>query len=253
MRATLLIAVLLAGCRPAPARGTTSAAVAAADGTPMTETLMDRHVPPRVPSPTGKAPALVLLHGFGANEQDLLGLARTLDPRLDLHGLRAPITVGPDSFAWFNVTYSAEGPLHDPSAAEAARARLADFLKRLRTESTVDPSRIYLLGFSQGAILGLSLAYTEPSLLAGVIAVSGRTLPEVAAAVKEKSLDGGPRVLLMHGTEDQRLPFANALASEHLLKASGLPYAFKSYPAGHIIDARMRDDLAEWMSAQLGP
>ena len=130
--------------------------------------------------------------------------------------------------------------------------QLAGFLKQLHEQASVDPSRIYLLGFSQGAILGLSLAYTEPSLLAGVIAISGRTLPEVAASVPGKSFTHGPRVLPMHGTEDERLPFANALASEQLLKTTGVAYEFKSYPVGHTIDAGMRDDVAVWLSAQLG-
>jgi phospholipase/carboxylesterase len=253
MRATLLIAMLFAGCRQTPAIGTSSAKVSTMDEKAKTVKLMDLHVPPRAPSPSGRAPALVVLHGFGSNEQDLVGLARAFDPRIDVHCLRAPIALGGGSFAWFNVTFAAGGPVHHPAEAETARAQLAGFLKQLRELPSIDPSRIHLLGFSQGAILGLSLAYTEPSLLAGVIAISGRTLPEIAATVPGRSFTRGPRVLLMHGTEDDRLPFANALASGQLLRTTGLAYEFKSYPVGHTIDARMRDDVAAWLSAQLGP
>lgn len=217
-----------------------------------TETLFDLHVPPRAPSPTGKAPALVLLHGVGSNERDLAALARTFDPRFDVHSLRAPISQGPGAFAWFQVAFTAEGPRHDAAGAEAARSTIVAVLKALREDPAVDPERIYLLGFSQGAILGLSVAYTEPALVAGVIAISGRTLQEVVASVKGRTFTHGPRILLMHGTEDSRLPYAHALASEQVLKSTGLVYAFKTYAAGHTIIEPMRADIAAWLSAQLG-
>ena len=85
MRATLRIAILFAGCRHTQTTGTTSAMVPTVDEMAKTAKLqeLELHIPPRAPSPSGRALALVVLHGFGSNEQDLVGLARTFDPRLD--------------------------------------------------------------------------------------------------------------------------------------------------------------------------
>src|SRR5215470_3634672 len=59
------------------------------------------HQPPRKPAP-GKPPMLVLLHGFGANEQDLLPMAARLDPRLAVASLRGPYQIRPGSYSWMN-------------------------------------------------------------------------------------------------------------------------------------------------------
>jgi phospholipase/carboxylesterase len=244
MRAALLAVIVCAACAE-PASLTQEAR-------PVTvEPLFDLHVPARTPSPHGKAPALVLIHGVGSHERDLVGLASAFDARLDVHSLRAPLVRGPESFAWFSVTFGPQGPIHDATEAEAARQKIVAFVRALREDPAIDPTRIYLLGFSQGAILSLSVAYTEPTLIAGVVAISGRTLQEIAAGVKGKRIESGPRVLLMHGTDDTKLPFAHAEASEHVLKGAGLPYDFKSYPVGHTVSAPMRDDIAAWLSAQL--
>lgn len=244
MRAAVLFVIMGAACAK-PASVTQEAR-------PVTvEPLFDLHVPARTQSSHGKAPALVLIHGVGSNERDLVGLTSAFDGRLDVHSLRAPLVRGPESFAWFSVTFGPQGPIHDAAEAEAARKKIVATVRALREDPAIDASRIYLLGFSQGAILSLSVAYTEPTLVAGVVAISGRTLQEIAAGVRGTRIANGPSVLLMHGLEDNKLPYAHAQASEQVLKSAGLPYDFKAYPVGHTISAAMRDDIATWLSAQL--
>jgi phospholipase/carboxylesterase len=154
---------------------------------------------------------LVLLHGLGSNERDLLGLGAGLDPRFELISLRAPRPMGPDAFGWFDVTFKPEGPVHDGPQAETARRAIVRFLEELKRRPGVDAERVFLLGFSQGAILGISVALTEPGLVRGVVAVSGRTLPELA----ERKATG--EVLVLHGTRDTRLPYALAENSREVL------------------------------------
>ena len=139
-------------------------------------TLVSNTVAARAPS-TGRPPVLVLLHGLGANEQDLLALAPDLDPRFELVALRAPNQVGPDRYGWFETRFTPQGPVHDSAGAEASRQKVVASLKALRART----DRLSLLGFSQGAILSLSIALTEPRLVDDVIAISGRTLDEVSA------------------------------------------------------------------------
>jgi phospholipase/carboxylesterase len=198
----------------------------------------------------GPAPVLVLLHGVGSNEHDLLGLEPSLDPRFALYSLRAPLPLGPQSFAWFHLT---PGLQHDPAEAEAARTSLVRFLRTLRQNPEIDPSRIYLLGFSQGAILSLSVLLTEPELVSGAVVISGLTLPEIAERAKASASLAAPHVLLMHGRQDARLPFARAIESQAVLQRSGFSPELKAYDAGHEINAAMRDDLGKWLMAELSP
>lgn len=205
---------------------------------------------------TAKSPVLILLHGVGSNEKDLLSLADTLDSRLAIYSLRAPITMGPNSFAWFHVNFTVQGPVHNTQEAEAARRALTQFIQDLKSDPDVDGSQIFLLGFSQGAIMNLSLAFTEPDLVRGIVAISGRTLQEVA---KEAGKEIGQRshgsttakVLLLHGIEDGKLPLFHGEASAEVLKTSKFEYEFKKYHAGHEITSEMREDIQKWLTSQI--
>lgn len=196
-------------------------------------------------TPSVKAPVLVLLHGLGANERDLLSVAAGVDPRFEVISLRAPRAMGPDAFSWFDVTFKPEGPVHDGPQAEVARRSLVAFLEELKRRPDIDPERVFLLGFSQGAILGISVALTEPKLVRGVVAVSGRTLPELA----ERKATGD--VLLLHGTRDTRLPYALAENSREVLTRAGVKVELRAYDVGHTLDATMLADLSTWLAARL--
>src|SRR5690242_9130264 len=80
---------------------------------------------PRQPAPEGeKSPLLLLLHGVGANERDLFSLAPELDPRLRILSLRAPLTRGPNSYAWFTVAFLPAGFKIAPEQLDASRQRV---------------------------------------------------------------------------------------------------------------------------------
>src|SRR5947209_5788434 len=84
---------------------------------------------PRQPAPEGKKPPLLLLlHGVGANERDLFSLAPQLDPRLLTLALRAPLTRGPNSYAWFTVAFLPTGFKIAPEQLDASRKRVVEFI-----------------------------------------------------------------------------------------------------------------------------
>lgn len=233
--------------RPAPMSSSLSSSSPSSSASPLHSLVL----PPRAAS-SGLPPALVLVHGVGSNERDLAGLAARLDPRFVVHSLRAPIPMGPDAYGWFKVTFTADGPVHDVDGATAARARLTETLRALKQGGTVDPERIFVLGFSQGAILGIATALTEPGLVHGVVAVAGRTLPEVRQAAAGKTLQG-TAVLLVHGRDDQKLPFSLGETSRDIVAASGLPLTWRPHDGGHTITPAMLADIDAWLREQVGP
>jgi phospholipase/carboxylesterase len=189
------------------------------------------------------APALVLLHGLGANERDLFELGRQVAPTSHLISLRAPIELGDGAYSWFPVRFTSSGPVHDAAAAEASRVRIVAFLRGLRTEPAVDASRITLLGFSQGAMLSEAVALTEPLLVSRVVLIGGRTLPELATTQSTSR----PKVLVLHGTKDGTVPYENGVRTNDVLRAAGYDVTFESFEAGHTVTPPMVESTRRWL------
>lgn len=196
-------------------------------------------------------PLLLLLHGVGSNEDDLFGLAPYLDERFLIISVRAPNTLGPGSYAWFDVDFTPQGPVIDPAQAEASREALIDFIGEAITAYSADPNQVYMMGFSQGAIMSSSVALTRPDLVAGVVLMSGRILPEVQPlmAAPEK-LEGLP-ILVVHGIVDTVLPITHGRASRQLLASLPVELTYHEYPMGHEVSQESLADVSSWLSAQL--
>ena len=200
----------------------------------------------------GAPPLLLLLHGVGSNEEDLFGLVPVLDKRFLIISARAPNILGPGSYAWFEAIYGPGAPpLIQPEQAEASRKTLLAFISEAVTAYGAEPSRVYLLGFSQGAIISASVMLTQPKLLAGAVLMSGRVLPEVLplrAPVEE--LRDFP-VLLVHGSADNVLPVHHARESRQLLAGLPVKLDYREYPMGHEVSIQCLADVAQWLSARL--
>ena len=209
-------------------------------------------VPAREPG-TGPAPVAILLHGVGANETGMLGLAEALDPRFAKLVLRAPLAFGPGSFGWFHVDFTPSGPVHPAAEAEASRALLADWIPGAVRDLGGDPGRVYLLGFSQGAIMSVSLLLTRPDLVAGVAAWSGRTLPEAL-----RNRHPGPELaareaLVIHGRDDRTLPVQHGRSTRDALQA--IPLARVEYhelAMGHEVTDASLALTGAWLARAAG-
>lgn len=205
---------------------------------------------PTRPAP-GPPPLLLLLHGIGSNERDLFGLAPALDGRFCVVSARAPLPLGPDAFAWFRLDFTPTGPVADAAEAERSQETLVRFIGEAVAAYGLDPRRVYLLGFSQGAIMSLAVALTRPDLLAGVVAMSGR-LPTLAAdvAADPGALAGLP-LLLVHGVADQVLPLHHGREARDHLATLPVALTYREYPMGHEVTPESLRDIAAWLSAQL--
>ena len=199
----------------------------------------------------GAPPLLLLLHGVGSNEHDLFELAPFLDKRFLIISVRAPNTLGSGSYAWFEVNFTPQGPVINPEQAEASRETLITFIKEAITTYGADPKRVYLMGFSQGAIMSASVALTRPELVAGAALMSGRILPEIQPLIaSHEELSGFP-FLVVHGIADMVLPISYGRASRTLLASLPVDLTYHEYPMGHEVSQASLRDVTAWLSEQL--
>ena len=196
-------------------------------------------------------PLLLLLHGVGSNERDLFGLAPHLDDRFLILSLRGPVTIGHNAFGWYPVQWTAAGPISDHARARQSRDELAAFIPEAVQAYGADARRVFLMGFSQGAIMSLYLALHQPELVKAIVPMSGRLLPEAwAERASDDRLTGLP-VFATHGTRDAVLPIAEGRAIRDQLSNLPVNLTYREYPMAHEVSGESLADCAAFLTAQL--
>ncbi len=211
-------------------------------------TLHHELVPPRA---AGDAdPTLVLLHGLGTKEDDLLPLAAELgrDDVLAI-GARAPQEY-PTGFGMGYAWYDFEAPGQALArGVEAAVGLLEPFLEDVIAGYPVDPQRVFLLGFSQGAVMALAVSLQRPDLAAGVIALSGHLPPGQEPSRADDR--GRFPVFIGHGANDPLIGVQAARDAANALRTGGHEVSLQEYPVGHSISAEELADVGSWLATQI--
>lgn len=193
-------------------------------------------------------PLLILLHGFGSNEQDLFSLAEDFPPEFLVLSARAPHVLTEGSYAWFAVDFSSGAPINNKEQAEKSRVLLKQFIEEVASAFAVDTKKIILVGFSQGAIMSYSVALTHPSLTKGVAALSGRVLTEVRSQIESTPALKQLKIFIGHGTEDNVLRIDFAREAKAYLTSLALTPTYYEYNIAHGISREEKLDLLEWIS-----
>jgi phospholipase/carboxylesterase len=192
---------------------------------------------------------LVLHHGRGTDERDLLGLADLLDPeaRLRLVTPRAPLTIpGSPGHHWYLVPRVG---YPDPESFHAARAALADLHDRLWAEGGIGPERTVLGGFSMGAVMSyaMGLGGDRPPV-AGILAFSG-FVPTVEDWQPSFADRQATRAFVSHGRRDPVIEVGFAERARDLLEAGGLDVVYRESDLGHQIDPAHLSEARSWLEA----
>ena len=193
--------------------------------------------------------ALVLVHGRGADEHDLLPFADALDPgrRLVAVTPRGPLSLPPGGAHWYAVPRVG---FPDPATFRAGYAALGSFLDGLPAMTGVPWSRTVLGGFSQGAVMSLALGLGGGRPVpAGVLALSG-FIPTVDGFVLDLQSRTALPVFVAHGAYDGIIPFAFAEAARETL-AGHVLLEFHETPVDHRIDPRLVPTMREWLRRTL--
>lgn len=190
---------------------------------------------------------LILHHGRGTDERDLLTLADALDPTRRLHAVtpRAPLTLpGSAGYHWYLVPRVGY-PDHD--TFHAARAALAELHDQLWEETGIAPSRTVLGGFSMGTVMSYAMALgVDRPPVAGILALSG-FVPVVEGWQPHFEDRQGTRAFLAHGRTDPIMEVGFARRAAELLETGGLEVEYHESDVGHQIDLSHLPAAAEWL------
>lgn len=198
-----------------------------------------------------KPPLLILLHGYGSNEHDLFGLSPYLDERFFIVSVRAPLMLMPGGYAWFELGITPNGVTFDPVQVGSSFARVTNFIQEAIDAYQVDASQVFLLGFSQGAMISAGITLTKPDLVTGVVLMSG-SIPSqdlLPIAPPEQLVD--KPFLVTHGTVDEVLPISHGRASRDLLQQLPVNLVYHEYPMGHEINMACLQDMTTWLKERL--
>jgi phospholipase/carboxylesterase len=204
------------------------------------------------PAGSGLHPAILTLHGRGANAFDLLGLAPYLCngkflmicPQGSLETPIGPNTVG---YAWYPMSLG--GP-PDVQAMLSSQRLLREFVEECPKRYPIDPKKFAILGFSQGGVMAYALALSDPGRFAALAALSTWLPKELVPEVSTPAMQSLP-VLVQHGTQDATILVERAQDSVEQLRQWRLPLTYREYDMGHEISPRSLNDLSAWLEEKV--
>lgn len=195
------------------------------------------------------APLLIALHGYGANKKQMMREAQQMAPDgfalVSLQGfhqhLKEPKEPGGPlrfGFGWLS-------NFHPEDSVDVHHQALLDLIETLTDDKTIDPKRVFLLGFSQTCALNYRFAFSHPESLRGVIGICGGLPGDWETSETYKPTRAA--VLHLAGEKDEYYPPARVSDYEARLKLRSQKVQFKSYDAAHEIVPAMRDDVRAWL------
>jgi phospholipase/carboxylesterase len=198
-----------------------------------------------------KNPLLLLLHGYGSNEEDLFSFASELPDEYYVISARAPYDMMYGSYAWYAINFDAdENKFSDLNQARTSRDVIANFIDELVATYPIDEQHVTLIGFSQGTILSYAVALSYPQKVQRVVAISGYLNTEIATENYAQNDFKNLKIFASHGTVDQVIPVDWARKAKPALEALGIETTYKEYPIGHGVSPQNFYDFRSWLEQQ---
>lgn len=195
-----------------------------------------------------KAPLILMLHGYGSDENDLFSFASYLPKEYTIVSAKAPYKLQPFGNAWYAINFDAnQNKFSDIDQAIASREKIKVFITEVISAYNIDKTNVTLLGFSQGTILSFATALTYPELVKNVIGLSGyidKNMIEPKTEADYSHLN----VYTSHGSMDQVIPVSWAQKTPGVLKSLNITHVYKEFPSAHGVSQDNFMSLLEWLS-----
>ncbi|MFV5689301.1 alpha/beta hydrolase [Flavobacterium sp. ZT3R25] len=195
-----------------------------------------------------KNPLLLLLHGYGSNEEDLFSFAIELPDEYYIISARAPYNMQYGAYAWYAINFDAdENKFSDHEQAKVSRDLIAQFIDELIETYPIDSKSVTLVGFSQGSILSYAIALSHPDKVQRVIALSGYVSEPILEENYLRNDLTKLKIFHSHGTADQVIPVEWARKTKPFLDKLGIKSTYKEYPVGHGVAPQNFYDFKNWL------
>lgn len=213
-----------------------------------TKNLSLHHIIKEPKTATEKSPLLIMLHGYGSNEEDLFSFADELPDNLFIISVRAPFPMEPNGNAWYAIYWNnSSGKFSDDKQAVESRDQIAVFIDEAVAAYPVDPENVTLVGFSQGTILSLAVALSYPEKIKNVIALSGYVNPEILKENFKQYNFSKLAIYSSHGTSDPVIPVEWARKTKLFLEDLGIETSYSEFPVGHGVAPKNLQELKSWL------
>ena len=194
-------------------------------------------------------PLLLLLHGYGSNEEDLFSFATELPDEYYIVSARAPYDLQYGSYAWYAINFDAdENKFSDHEQAKISRDLIARFIDELIQTYPIDSKNVTLVGFSQGSILSYAIALSHPEKVQKVVALSGYVSEPILEENHLTNDFSNLKIFHSHGTVDQVIPVEWARKTAPFLEKLGITSTYKEYPVGHGVAPQNFFDFKNWLA-----
>ena len=192
---------------------------------------------------------LLLLHGYGSNEQDLFSFETALPDNCYVVSARAPFDLQYGSYAWYAINFDTdENKFSDIQQAQTSRDLIVNFIDELSENYSIDMQNVTLVGFSQGCILSYAVGVSYPDKISKIVAMSGYFNEKIAVPDFEKNNFKNLKIFASHGAVDQVVPVSWARKAKPALSKLNIDIEYSEYPVGHTISQQNFHDAVNWLS-----
>jgi len=190
---------------------------------------------------------LFLLHGYGSNERDLLGLTAMFPNSGDVVALRAPIELRAGAYCWFPIQGHTNGSTPDTMLYHLAGNQLQEWIDWIVVKENLVGKKIFIAGFSQGAMMCYEMARRKANSFAGIIGFSGSA--KALNHLSETS-NCGADMLMTHGTANEVLTYASGQEAKTKLEKCGAQVEFFTFGGGHQITDEAAEKARVWLKSR---
>lgn len=194
-----------------------------------------------------KTTLLILLHGYGSNEEDLFSFAPTLPEDWLIVSFRAPMKSAYEGYSWYDIDLMNPENRIDVSQAKKSLELILENILKITYQYGLTENQTHIAGFSQGGILTYALALHHPELFSKVACMS--CYPEeklLTNIVKDKKKLERLRFFISHGTDDAIIPIEWGRKAADLLYDLSCFFSFREYMSGHGVNQKNYMDLMDF-------
>ncbi|MBZ9629826.1 alpha/beta fold hydrolase [Salegentibacter sp. LM13S] len=217
-----------------------------------TKELSLQHLIRKPKTQTEKPPLLIMLHGYGSDENDLFSFAEELPDELFVVSVKAPYPMQPYGNAWYAIHWdNQDGKFSDDEQAKESRELIAGFIDEAIDAYNLNAENVTLLGFSQGSILSYAVALSYPEKVKNIIALSGYINKAILKPGFEKNDFSSLSFYCSHGSVDQVIPVEWARKTKPALDELNIENSYSEFPVGHGVAPQNFFELREWLKKRI--